>query len=223
MIDEQVYKDRVAGRLKRDGDDCLVYAGARDKDGYGVIQYRRKPRRTHRLVWSWANEADIPAGMVVMHKCDNPPCCNPEHLRLGTVADNNADRSAKGRTTRSGPNVPHHPNGELHPMHRLSEDEVRQIRRWVREGWTQASVADYFNISRASVSLIVNRKPWGHVPDEAPKGLKPDQLADFTERLRSAVIKLDDMARTAGPSAERMRLAAKAEGVALALDYLRGY
>jgi hypothetical protein len=77
-------------------DDCMVWRGARNGCGYGAKRIGGKVRSTHRLAWEWAN-GTIPDGMCVLHRCDNPPCCNPSHLFLGTVADNNRDRKAKGR------------------------------------------------------------------------------------------------------------------------------
>jgi hypothetical protein len=64
--------------------------------GYGEMSFRGKQTRTHRIAWVITHGA-IPAGMLVMHKCDNPPCCNPDHLKLGTSLDNQRDMSAKGR------------------------------------------------------------------------------------------------------------------------------
>ena len=73
--------------------ECWEWRGLRDKHGYG----RKGPyKTTHRLAWEWAN-GPVPAGMCVLHRCDNPPCCNPDHLFLGTQADNLADMVAKGR------------------------------------------------------------------------------------------------------------------------------
>lgn len=62
------------------------------------VQIRRNGRTylTHRLTWEWAN-GPIPEGMNVCHKCDNPPCCNPDHLFLGTQRDNIRDCVVKGR------------------------------------------------------------------------------------------------------------------------------
>lgn len=64
--------------------------------GYRAFCYRGKSMPAHRASWTLHN-GPIPAGMVIMHKCDNPPCCNPDHLKLGTRAENNKDAAAKGR------------------------------------------------------------------------------------------------------------------------------
>jgi hypothetical protein len=79
---------------------CKEWAQARDRDGYGLRQYGGKNGklvRVHRLVWEQAN-GPIPDGQWVLHKCDNPSCYEVAHLFLGTVADNNRDTAAKGRT-----------------------------------------------------------------------------------------------------------------------------
>lgn len=77
-------------------EECWIWQGLRWGKGYG----RYGDARAHRLIYAEL-VGDVPADMVVMHTCDNPPCCNPAHLRLGTHADNVRDREAKGRGKRS--------------------------------------------------------------------------------------------------------------------------
>jgi hypothetical protein len=88
--------------LKSDG--CWLWNGVLDKDGYGFFgithcvgrdKYSRN-FRAHRLAWSYRNKRPVPDGMVVMHTCDIPRCVNPDHLRVGTNADNQRDRVNKG-------------------------------------------------------------------------------------------------------------------------------
>lgn len=75
--------------------DCLVYPPTK-RDGYGRIRVDGKSWLAHRFSWVLAN-GPIPEGMYVCHRCDNPPCINPEHLFLGTQTDNMRDMAAKGR------------------------------------------------------------------------------------------------------------------------------
>ena len=80
---------------------CVEFAGSRDRKGYGRIGVqlgfcRHETRLAHRVAWELEN-GPIPDGLNVLHRCDNPPCCNTEHLFLGTLADNNKDMQAKGR------------------------------------------------------------------------------------------------------------------------------
>jgi len=80
--------------------DCFEYTGARGADGYGRASLNNKLQYVHRLAYVDAF-GEIPQGLHVLHKCDNPPCINPAHLFLGTNKDNIVDRMQKGR--RGGP------------------------------------------------------------------------------------------------------------------------
>lgn len=75
--------------------DCIEWTGARHPNQYGVRKVKGRNQLVHRLAWEEAN-GPIPAGMVIMHTCDNPPCYNLDHLRLGSQADNLKDRDRKG-------------------------------------------------------------------------------------------------------------------------------
>ena len=80
---------------------CLIWMGVVSSRGYGVFKYFGKRYSAHRASWMSVH-GDIPAGLCVMHKCDTPSCVNPNHLKLGTHADNMADRNAKGRCGKRG-------------------------------------------------------------------------------------------------------------------------
>lgn len=96
---ERLWKRVVVGPR----DACWEWQGSRTVFGHGRIGMtdlrdgKWRAEYTHRLAFIDSRSADIPAGMVIMHTCDNPPCCNPEHLRLGTQAENCQDRERKGR------------------------------------------------------------------------------------------------------------------------------
>lgn len=87
--------DRSAGP-----DACWPWTGSTDRKGYGHVnrpKLKPSPMLAHRYAWQLAH--GDPGALCVLHRCDRPPCCNPAHLFLGTVADNNADMRAKGRSS----------------------------------------------------------------------------------------------------------------------------
>lgn len=93
------FSDRIWSRVDQesDPDGCWEWTSTRSVQGYGIITYTRLNFMAHRVVWELTNNRAIPDDMVICHKCDNPPCCRPDHLFLGTQADNMADMRAKGR------------------------------------------------------------------------------------------------------------------------------
>lgn len=97
------------------GDECWTWIGARDANGYGRLSLPgRGTIGAHRVSWE-LHRGEIPDGLCVLHRCDNPPCVWPEHLFLGTHADNVADRIAKGRSRYvTGWRVTHCPRGHAY-------------------------------------------------------------------------------------------------------------
>jgi predicted XRE-type DNA-binding protein len=114
----------VWARVDKHGpDECWPWAGACFTHGYGAARYRGATWVVHRLVWTLTH-GPIPPGLFVCHTCDNPPCCNPAHLWLGTIADNNADKVRKGRANT--------PRGERHGEHTHPERVARGERHGSR-------------------------------------------------------------------------------------------
>ena len=92
-------EDRLWGRTRQTPNGCLEYLGSRCDGRYGSLFFNGRTQRAHRVAYQLTH-GPIPAGQVVMHSCDNPPCVNPKHLSAGTLADNARDRSAKGRNAK---------------------------------------------------------------------------------------------------------------------------
>lgn len=91
-------EERLEAGLVRQSNGCLEWTGGRGPRGYGKIMVAGEHLRTHRVAWELAN-GPIPDGLWVLHRCDNPPCCDVGHLWLGTHVDNQADKAAKGRSS----------------------------------------------------------------------------------------------------------------------------
>lgn len=97
--------DRLSDRYKIDLDTgCFVWMASKNNNGYGQLTINGKTCKASRLMWMMVN-GDIPDGMHVLHKCDNPACVNPDHLFLGTHNENMSDKVAKNRQSRTGNKV----------------------------------------------------------------------------------------------------------------------
>lgn len=137
-------------------DVCWPWLGPRMRQGYGSIWIRHGVTAlTHRVAWE-LTYGPIPDGLCVMHTCDNPPCCNPAHLRLGTVADNNADKQAKGRAKSA--------RGELNGHARITEGDVLEMRARRRAGEPNKSIAQSFGVPYYVVWGAVTGRTWKHLP-----------------------------------------------------------
>jgi hypothetical protein len=134
---------------RRSADECWPWIGFVNADGYG----RLGKRSAHRVAFESVNGPISPGG-VVMHYCDNPPCCNPVHLRAGTVADNVADCITKGR--RGDMRRP----GERHGMAKLDATQVRAIYDDLR---SQRVIAAEYGIGQTQVSRIKRGTRWAHL------------------------------------------------------------
>ena len=145
---------RIQASVQRgDPDECWPWMGTRDKNGYGITS--RKRIRVHRWMFEQHN-GPIGPGLVICHRCDNPPCCNPAHLWVGTPEENNADKVAKNRCGNPG-------RGSDNHQSRLSEDSVREIRRLHAAGSTMQTLADEFGVGITTIWYIVHRVTWNHV------------------------------------------------------------
>lgn len=137
---------------------CIEFTGYRNPEGYGKYRSGKlRDKFAHRVEYEKVH-GSIPDGMCVLHKCDNPPCINIEHLFLGTRTDNNRDRASKGRTFI--------PNGILDGNHILSEQNVLDIRSKYSTGdYTQKELGEEFGVARNTIGYIVRRKLWRHLID----------------------------------------------------------
>lgn len=145
-------------RVDQQGEtDCWPWK-ARTLSGYGRMTIGQKELLAHRIAVMIKTGAPIPDGRVVRHKCDNPLCCNPAHLELGTQKDNVRDMIARGRCK------PPIVLGINHGQAKVSEAQVREIRkRYAAGGVSLRDLAAGYPITYKAVRKIVRRETWCHV------------------------------------------------------------
>jgi hypothetical protein len=143
---------------------CWFWIAAVNRRGYGVTQ----SRLAHRVSWQRTNGVAIPEGLCVLHKCDTTCCVNPDHLSLGTQAENMADMVRKGRQAagfRTGARrYPERvPRGSRSGLSKLTEADVILIRVRLSHGVRQREIAAEFGVARPTVSNIATGTTWGHL------------------------------------------------------------
>jgi hypothetical protein len=150
---------------------CWIWTRCLNNKGYGSA-HMRIPRISgaHRIAWFIANGQN-PGLMYVLHHCDNPSCCNPDHLFIGTRQDNVDDMVRKGRNpsgNRHGARL--HPEsrlrGERHPLSKLTAANVAEIRRRVASGEKQISMCREFRVLRGTISDICRGLSWKSITSE---------------------------------------------------------
>lgn len=138
---------------------CWVWTAFKNKLGYGHFKAKGFSPYAHRASWE-INIGPIPVGMLVCHKCDNPSCIRPDHLFIGTNADNKRDCVSKDRHYKGG-NPPHF-FGEEHPNHVLTEKEVLEIKsKYIKKYGSCTALAREYGVDRSCIYLIVTGKNWG--------------------------------------------------------------
>lgn len=143
---------------RRGPKECWAWTAAVNEHGYGVFnpdgRHSGPSTKAHRF--SIALAGIDPGELVVRHSCDNPPCVNPAHLSVGTSADNSADMVARGRS----------PRGSRSGASKLTERQVAEIRARCATGELHRILAADYEVSRPTITGIVNGKTWRHVTDE---------------------------------------------------------
>lgn len=153
-------------------DTCWLWTAHKNRKGYGGFGVNGRSGEAHRFSWV-LHFGPIPDGLCVLHNCpggDNPSCVRPDHLFLGTKADNCRDRHAKGRDAcgdRSGPRIHRDqmPRGEQINTAKLTAVQVQEIRRrYAAGGINMTELAALYGVDKTNVRHIVRRLTWRHVP-----------------------------------------------------------
>ena len=134
-------------------DPCWEWTLHRESRGYGIIKAKGKNEYVHRLFYR-IFVGEVLSMQVVLHKCDNPPCCNPSHLRKGTPADNIADCHEKFR----------HAFGEKMAAAKLTETQVVEMRvEYARGGTSQPKLAAKYGVCKSTIMYALMGTTWNHV------------------------------------------------------------
>lgn len=137
-------------KFVKKGNDCWEWTGDKNSLGYGVIRFKKKNLKAHRVSYK-LNKSVIPAGLSVCHFCDNPSCVNPKHLFLGTHQDNMNDRDKKGRLAK----------GDKSVKAKLTNQQVIEIRdQFSKHNYygMQKDLTKVYGISKTEMCLIVHNK-----------------------------------------------------------------
>lgn len=135
-------------------DDNWQWTGCKTKSGYGRIGIDYKTVRAHRVSYELF-KGPIPDGMYVLHSCDDPGCVNPDHLHLGTAYENRQEMLSRNRSNFA--------YGEKHGRAKLSEDQVKEIKKKAKAGQSKPSIAAEYAICKEMVYNIIRGTNWKHL------------------------------------------------------------
>jgi hypothetical protein len=134
-------------------DECWLWQGLKH-EGYGRFYFKGRRVYVHRLSWEWANQQEIPKGMLVLHTCDQSSCVNPAHLQLGTQAENMRQMKERGRSRA----------GERNALAKMTDAQVKEIRRIANEGKLKhKEIAALVGVSVSGVRKVIYGTRWKHV------------------------------------------------------------
>lgn len=142
-------KKRILEKIEKNENGCWIF-NSTNHLGYGRFWFNKREQVAHRVTWQ-IFKGEIPLGLLVLHKCDNPSCCNPEHMFLGTQKDNIQDAIKKERF-----DICRRP-----PVRsKLKYDEVVKIKELYKEGMTQSKLKNMFSVSFGCIAKILRGDSW---------------------------------------------------------------
>ena len=152
-LDERL--DAALAEAAREG-DCLISPRGTCSGGYAELNVNGRPQRIPRLMLERKLGRKLKSDEHTRHSCHRRRCINPDHLSPGSAWDNTQDKVKAGRAKG--------PTGERHASAKLTEDDVREIRRrYAAGGITQTALGDEFGVLNSTISRIINRQKWAHI------------------------------------------------------------
>ncbi len=137
-------EERFWVKVDKNGPEgCWVWTKATNDLGYGWFSFNRQPHLAHRIAWMLTH-GEMPNGLV-LHSCDNPPCVNPNHLRVGTDQDNSDDKVARNRCAK----------GLSHPKFISTDELARQVKSLDKQNLSSRKIATILDVSPSTVSRIL--------------------------------------------------------------------
>lgn len=150
---EKELKERILKKIKINDNGCWEWLSC-SRNGYGVIRAKRRTYLVHRLTYELWKNID-PQTYFVCHKCDNPICCNPDHMFLGSQVENIGDAKNKKRMKQ----------GENHYNRKLNEKQVLEIKKLLKYGLSFRKIGKLYGVSYSCIGSISLGKSWKTLKD----------------------------------------------------------
>jgi len=152
---------RFARKIQAAPGECWTWVGAKNEHGYGVLGRGGRGDgliKAHRIAYELFYRIALQPSQCVLHRCDNPPCVNPDHLFLGTQTDNLLDMRTKQRDS-----PPPHRVGVFNNKAKLNDEKVIHIFSLRNAGLSIRQIAESLGVARKTVHSVLNRKTWRHI------------------------------------------------------------
>ncbi len=146
-------KNALLTRRDISSDSCWLWTMGRGERGYGQWTIKQKTYAVHRVAAHLFLEFNLDSPLLICHRCDNPPCFNPEHLFVGDHADNSVDMVVKKRSAM----------GAKNGQSKLDDEAVQDIRRRLSQGETQTAIAKAYGVTQPLIGFIDRGLAWKHV------------------------------------------------------------